>query len=217
MAQQINLFSPILLAPKRYFSARAMLRSLLVFALLLAATGAWMIGNSSTLRRDLQSSLQAQSAERARLTQALAAPAATSGPALAQELTQAEQTLAARRALLDELSRGRLVAGRSHAAVLRMVAQTVPASVWLTDVRLVAGRLDLSGKTLQPEALRPWLVQLAQHPVTAGQQLAAVKLERVVAAAGSEASAAAGEQWTFQLVSQVPAVATESATTGGRP
>ena len=209
MPQQINLYSPILLAPRRYFSAAAMLQALAAFCVVLVALCVWMLASGSALRRELQSASTAQASEREHLTQALAVQPAASGVALEQELTLAQQTLASRRALLDELSRGRLVEGRSHASMLRMVAQTVPAAVWLTEIRLVDDRLELSGKTLQPEALRPWLAQWAQHPLTVDQRLAALKLERVepaAAAAGGVSPQPAGAPvWSFQLVSQMPA------------
>lgn len=209
MAQQINLFSPILLAPKRHFSAIAMVQALAVFGTVLVALCVWVVSSSAALRRDLQSTDLAQAGERQRLTQALAVPAAASGVALEQELAQGQQALAARRALLEALSQGRLVEGRSHAAMLRMVAQTVPPSVWLTDIRLVEGRLDLSGMSLQPEALRPWLAQLAQHPLTATQHLAAMKLERMTSTsalpAGAQPLPPSTPVWSFQLVSQAPA------------
>jgi Tfp pilus assembly protein PilN len=224
MAQQINLYSPIFLAPRRYFSAHAMAASLGVFALALVAVCGWMVASGSSLRRDLAGSVQAQAAERQRLTQALAAQPAASGAALEQELAQAQRTLATRRALLDELTRGRLVEGRSHAAMLRMVAQTVPALVWLTDIRLVEGRLELRGLTLQPDALRPGLAQLAAHPLTSEQRLAAVRLERVAPGTPQGGVPGGGEAWAFQLVSQTPALdgtataaADMAATTGARP
>ncbi len=217
MAQQINLYSPIFLAPKRYFSALAMAQALAVLALLLGAACAWMLASGASLRRDLQSGAAAQAAELQRLTQALAAaqPAA-SGAALAQELAQVQQTLAQRRALLDELTRGRLAEGHSHAAMLRMVAATVPPAVWLNDIRLVEGRLELKGMTLQPDALRPWLVQLAQHPLTADQQLAAVKVERAAPTLGTAGTAAAAG-WAFQLVSQTPRTAVTASILTGTP
>lgn len=222
MAQQINLFSPILLAPRRHFSALAMLQALAVFCVVLAALCLWIASSSATLRRDLQSSDRAQAAERERLTQALAAQPAASGAALEQELVLVQQAVASRRALLEALSQGRLVEGRSHAAMLRMVAHTVPASVWLTDIRLVEGRLELTGMTLQPEALRPWLAQLAQHPLTAEQRLAAMKLERVSmsmpAPAGAGPVPAGAPTWSFQLVSQTPAVTVaDAANAQGKP
>jgi Tfp pilus assembly protein PilN len=220
MAQQINLYSPILLAPRRYFSAAAMALSLGVLALLLAGASAWIVLSGAALQRELQGSLQAQAAERTRLTQALAARPSTGGAALDQEWAAAQNTLAARRALLEELTRGRIVDGHSHAAMLRMVARTVPPSVWLTQIRLDQGRLELQGLALQPDALRPWLTVLADDPLTSSQRLATVKLDHV--APGSPQGAAAGstESWAFQLVSQAAGqdlAATGSTPQGARP
>jgi Tfp pilus assembly protein PilN len=210
MAQQINLYSPILMAPRRYFSALAMLQALAVFLVVLLVLCAWVLTSSAALRRELQGAQAAQASERERLTQTLAAQPVASGAALEQELAAARQVLATRRALRDELSRGRLPQGRSHAAMLNMLAQTVPATVWLNEIRLNDGRLELSGKTLQPEALRTWLAQLAQQPMTADRHLAAMKLERVETEAAS-GSPAAAPVWAFQLVSQTPALALNDA------
>jgi Tfp pilus assembly protein PilN len=201
MAQQINLYSPIFLAPRRHFSAHAMVQALAVLAVALAALCAWAWWGSAALQRELRSTGARNADERQRLVTALAAQPASGAAAdvLGQELARVQADLAQRRRMLAELDRGRVVEGRSHAAMLRLVAQTVPASAWLTDARLVEGRLELTGMTLQPEALRPWLARLAGHPLTAGQQLAAVKIERSTAP-GSDA-------WGFSIVSSTPEAA----------
>jgi Tfp pilus assembly protein PilN len=200
MPQQINLYNPILLAPRRMFSARTMAQALGLLVLLLAAASTWVQLGSAALRRDRVASAQVQGAERERLVQVLAAQPAASGVALEQELAQLQQGLAQRGALLAELSRGRLVDGRSHAALLRLIAQTVPAPVWLTEIRLVEGRVELSGLTLQTEVLRPWLSRLADDPMTAGQHLVAVKVEKVLPGSAAGAIPAGVEAWSFQFV-----------------
>lgn len=207
MAQQINLYSPIFLAPQRHFSARAMLQSLAVFAVALAALGAWVQVGTTTLRRELQGTARMHADERQRLATALAAQpdAAAGGAALEQELARLQQDIAQRRRALAELSRGIVVDGRSHAAMLRLVAQTVPAPAWLTELKLVDDRLELVGMTLQPDVLQPWLAKLAGHPLTAGQQLAAVKIERGGAAGSPGATAAGIDAWSFAIVSSRPA------------
>jgi len=207
MPQQINLHSPILLAPRRLFSARKMAQALGLLGLLLGLATVWVQVSTTALQRERLNSKQAQDAQRDQLQQALAASPAASGPALEQELAQLRQAVAQRQALLGELSRGRVVAGRSHAALLRLIAQTAPAQVWLTEIRLVEGRIELSGLTLQTEVLRPWLSRLGADPLTAGQHLAAVKVERV--APGTIAAVPPGvDAWSFQLVNSAA---------GGRP
>lgn len=202
MAQQINLYSPILMAPQRRLSALVMLQAMGFYAVLLIVACAWAAWSSAVLRRELLASTQAQSAERERLAQALAlrAPKATSGPALAQELTQLQAGIEQQRRQIDELSRGRVIDGRSHAAILKLIARTVPAPVWLTDLRLLEGRLELTGLTLQPQALRSWLAELGNDPLTAGQRLSAVKVEQSVGVG----TPVVGDAWSFTLVNSVP-------------
>ena len=228
MAQQINLYSPILLAPKRYFSALAMAQSLAVLAVGLVALSLWSVNHTQGLKRDLASATAAESAERQRLQVALAArkalsPSANNLSALEQELTQARRQLADREALLASLSTPAPGSRLSRSTLLRLLAQTTPASSWLTEVKLVDGRVELAGATLQPETLRPWLDRLSAHPALAGQTLEAVKVER----RGADAGAGPGpglniEAWSFRVVSSsrsstAPAAGHVPADAGDRP
>lgn len=218
MAQQINLYSPILLAPKRYFSALAMVQALAVLVVGLVGLSLWSISHTQNLRRDLASATAAGAAEQQRLQVALAArPAApTNVSALEQELAQARKQLAEREALLASISTPAPGSGISRSALLRLLAQTLPASAWLTEVKLVDGRVELAGATLQPETLRPWLDRLSAHPAMAGQALEAVRVER------READAGPGrESWAFRVVSgrssTAPAGTAAPADAGERP
>jgi Tfp pilus assembly protein PilN len=198
MAQQINLYSPILLAPKRYFSALAMVQSLAVLAVGLVGLSLWSISHTQALKRDLASATAADNAEQQRLQVALAArPAApTNVSALEQELVQARKQLAEREALLASIAAPAPGSGISRSTLLRLLAQTLPASSWLTEVKLDGGRVELAGATMQPETLRPWLDRLSSHPALAGQALEAVNVER------RDVGAPPGrESWSFRVVS----------------
>jgi hypothetical protein len=199
MAQQINLHSPILLAPKRYFSALAMAQALGAFALCLACLSAWTWLSTQTLRRDLLSASAANDVERQRLASALAQrPAGATDSAVLQEVALEEKLLAHRVQLRDGLTQGLAREGHSHSAWLRLLAQTVPGAVWLTEVRLGDKGVQISGQTRQPEALRPWLQTLSGHELADGHAFAALQVERSTAAAGTEV-------WTFQVAGGAPA------------
>ncbi|TDP74986.1 PilN domain-containing protein [Roseateles toxinivorans] len=226
MAQQINLLTPILLAPKRYFSATAMAQALgllLAGALLISA---WLLWQSRQTRQSYQQIQAEANNERQVLMDALMRlPGSTDPAALNQQLGALQQGLLQRRQMIDELGRGRALPGQSHSDLLRLLARTVPPPVWLTELRWTSGRLELQGLTLEPPALQPWVQQLAAHPLLRGQQLATVKVERIESggpdgtlAAGSEAGpalrGAARPRWRFTLVSAstpVPAPSKASA------
>lgn len=198
MAQQINLYSPILLQPKRYFSALAMLQALAALLLGLLALGGWAEHRTAQQRSELATTTAAQSADRQRLQAELAGkPAAPKdNTALEQELAQARQAVAERQRLLADLAQP--AAHSSRAGLLRLIAQTAPSALWLTEVRLSEGRLELAGISLQPEQLRPWFAQLLAQPALQGLALRTVVVDATDAATRDSREPG----WSFRMVAQ---------------
>lgn len=179
MAQQINLLTPILLAPKRYFSALTMVQAM---AMLLAATLAlclWLNLQAQQSKRDYAQAQARAALELQTLTQALAAlPPPQDPQQLAQQLAQLELANHAQLLTLNILNGGLAAEGYRHSDLLKSLAQTVPASVWLASLRWLPGQLELNGATLDPVALRTWLERLSAQPLLAGLQLGSVKVEK---------------------------------------
>jgi Tfp pilus assembly protein PilN len=189
MPQQINLFSPILLTQPRHFSARTLVQALALVALGTTALCAWTTTQNAALGRELQAISQQHDTERQALQRAIAANpgAAASTASLEQSLQSLQRRLGEHEQTRAELMRGRIVDGRSHSARLRLVARTVPASAWLDEIAMHGESLSLSGRTLDPSALKPWIAALADEPLLAGQSLTALKVEQ------------AGDDWRFTL------------------
>lgn len=199
MPQQINLCTPIFLAQKRYFSARTMAGALGVFVLLggaLAGYGSWQL---NALSAGYQHSVQDNQREIERLKAAIRLNKESTAPAdlaLVQELQARQAELQQREQLLAELQRGLLREGQGHAARLQLVARSIPPQAWVTAIRADDARLELSGYTLEPAALNGWMERLAQSPLLQGQQLTAVRIERVA----MEGRGAGTPTWSYQLV-----------------
>lgn len=222
MPQQINLLTPILLAPRRYFSAQTLLQAT---GLLLAAG---LVATLWVQRRDQQAeathrALLAQyAAERQQLAAAQAGlPAPQDASALQQQLLPLEEGNAQRRALLDGLGSKGGEPGRRHSDLLALIARSLPESAWLSELRYAPGRVELVGGTLDTGVLRPWLGQLAAHPLLAGQTLSALRVERLGAQGGAtgtppmlEGSGPLAQSrvpvWAFRVVS-APAAAASAA------
>lgn len=198
MAHQINLYSPILLTPRRHFSAAAMVRALGVLALGLVALCGWLALRGGQLSRQLDETQRFQQAERQQLEKALAGRKALPGDvtALTQEVDREQQTLATLRTRRDAAQRGLVREGRSPAALLRLVAATVPPQAWLAEVQVDDGQLALRGYTLQPEALKAWVAALGAHPLTSAQQLGVARVERQPSDAANRGAA---ERWEFRI------------------
>ena len=218
MPQQINLSTPVLLTQKRYFSALAMVQTLVALLVVggaLTAYGTWSLRSAA---HDFKATTDAQASELARLRGALAATAPDGSlKDLEQQLTTARGALAERTRTLAELRRGLMQPGFGHSARLQLVAQSIPATAWVTEVTADPSRFEVRGFTLEPAALNDWVAKLAQSPLLAGQSLRTVQVESVVAGAAqpgltrSDAGAAGRPVWSFTLGSAVAADAASSA------
>jgi Tfp pilus assembly protein PilN len=225
MAQQINLLTPILLAPKRYFSALTLLQAtgLLLVAGLAAAL--WLQQRERSADARHQALLAQYATERQQLTVAQAGlPAPLDAATVQQQLLPLTAGNADLRALLKVL--GVSAAGQHHSDLLALVANTLPESAWLSELRYTPGRVELVGGTLDTAVLRPWLARLAAHPLLAGQELAALRVERLGAPgtqAGGDALLSRGSPlmasslpvWSFRVVS-APAQAASAASGAAR-
>ena len=207
MPQQINLYRPVLLAQKRYFSARTMALALALFVVLGGALTAYGVRSLDAATAAMRTTLGAQAPELASLRTALASAnpgVGADAQSLDKELLRARARLLEHRQTLVELRRGLMAPGQGPAARLQLVARTIPAQVWVTEVRADESQLEVRGFTQEPAVLNDWVAKLAQSPLLLGQQLARVKVERADKPA----------LWSFTLASVLPAA---MAASGSRP
>jgi len=223
MAQQVNLCLPVLRKQSARLSAQSLalvLGACVVVGGALSASWLYSLGQASTL---LKTQLDAQTRELDALRTAIEQRSKSDGPAqqaLAQDIKNRKQTLQQREAVLAALSQGLFEPGRGHAARLHLVAQSIPEQAWITQVRADAQLLEVSGFTLDPEALNAWVGRLAASDLLAGQRLSTVKVESVkpdapallpaaapVSAASAMRAAApvAAPRWSYTLLSSVAA------------
>ena len=232
MPQQINLCTPILLTQKKYFSAQTMLQALAVFGVLgggLCAYWVWSLNLASDgFKKTLATQARELESLQVAMVQGKAGSAAPVDATLTKDIQTRRTELLQREKLLQELQRGLFKPGSGHAARLELLAQSIPAPVWVTQVKADDSQLEVSGFTLETEALSVWVAKLAQSPLLQGQKLTTVKVENATptavsaagaAAAASSASSAAAPAprppvWSFNLVS---AVAKPAPDAGGKP
>ena len=227
MPQQINLFTPILLTQKRYFSAQTLVQALAALVFFGGVICAYWVWSLNSAGKALQKPLLEQSRELASLQLAIQqsktlASAVPAQLAFKQELQARNDELLEREKLLKELERGLFQPGWGHAARLQLVAKSIPAQAWVTELTADDSRLAVSGFTLEPAALNGWVDKLAASPLLKGQKLTNVKVENATASsapapapasasasapasASASASASAKSQpvWAFSLVSAI--------------
>ncbi|MDP2371302.1 PilN domain-containing protein [Rhodoferax sp.] len=219
MPQQINLCTPILLTQRRYFSALTIVQALAVFVLVGGALCGYWVWSLGVASEGLRKVLAANAVELASLRAAIKEGRAASGPAeqALNQALQAQRTEMQRRsAMLEALQRGLVKPGWGHAARLRLLAQTIPASVWITHMKADDSQLEISGFTLEPAALNDWTTRLAASPTLQEQRLATIKVESANATrVGALASPATVSLWSFSLVSALRQ--SEPGQTGSKP
>jgi Tfp pilus assembly protein PilN len=127
--------------------------------------------------------------------------------------------------LQEALKEGVFRPGWGHSDRLTWVARSIPATVWVTDVRMDGTRFEVSGFTLEPAALNVWVDKLSLSPLMQGLKLATVKVENATAAsvampgalapASSAPAAPVRPVWSFNLVSMEPPPAAVPANAAG--
>jgi Tfp pilus assembly protein PilN len=216
MPQQINLLTPILLAPRRYFSALTLLQASALLVVVGVVAALWLQQRDRSAEAQHQAVLAQYANERQSLQVARAGlPAPVDAAVVQQQLQPLAAGNAERRALLQTL--GTDAAGQRNSDLLALIARSLPEAAWLTELRYAPGRVELVGGTLDTAVLRPWLGRLAAHPLLAGQELSALRVERLgappgllgeggnnplLARAGSPLASPGLPVWTFRVVSE---------------
>lgn len=210
MPQQINLCSPTLQKPRQAFSANTMAVSLGILVVLggaLCAIWDWNLRNAS---QGYLAAMQAQGQEMQSLqvaidrSKALAQPPS---PALVRESQDLAASIAGKEQILVALQQGNWTPGFGHSDRLALIARSIPAPVWITEVKADSGRMEVTGFTLEPSALNEWVQRLSSSPLMKGLRLATVKVQSTLlpaanAAVTGKAPVAGGrEAWSFSLVS----------------
>jgi len=191
MSQQINLFNPVFLAQKKYFSAVAMVQALGLLLVGLAVIDVFALRQTASLQRALDETQRGVTQRRTQLVN-IGTQYSDVGTSrkLQEEIARTEEQLRRRSALLNELrtSVGGNVDGFS--AYLTALARQSTQGVWLTGVEISGTSNDLviKGKALDANLVPAYVRALSREPVFSGRSLSALQ----VTARERPAQAAAG-------------------------
>ena len=179
MAQQINLYNPIFLQKKKYFSAVTMLQALgLLVAGILAFYG-YALNESRTLARvaaDTRQQVLSQTEQIGRLTREFS-PQGKSR-LLDEEVARATVRLKQREELLAVLHTGGLGNTDGFSKYLAAFARQPVAGVWLTGFAIGGdeNELRLSGRVLHSDLVPAYIRALNREEVMRGRRIAEMRL-----------------------------------------
>lgn len=183
MSQQINLFNPLFLKQKKYFSSLTMAQAL---GLILAGCIAFYVYASiqlGMLKTDLDKSTKRMEEEGARLSRmseqfALRSPSKQ----LMQDIQVMEARLKARQELISVLGSNVLGNTSGFSGYMRAFAREHVDGLWLTGFTLSGGgEVSIQGRALRPELVPVYIERLGHEETLQGRSFAAMELHRPAA------------------------------------
>lgn len=199
MSQQINLYNPIFLKQRKYFSLLTMLQALgmiLVGSLLFYGYAVYQV---SQLKNQSEESTRRFDAEQARLTRFAAefSPQQTN-QSLQSEVQQLEKKLIDQTELTEILKSGVVGNTTGYSEYMRAFARQVVQGLWLTGFKVTgdAAQISLSGGVVDPELLPAYIQRLGKEPVMQGKNFATLQMRQP--AAGPAPAPARYVEFTLQ-------------------
>jgi cell division protein FtsB len=180
MSQQINLFNPIFLKQKKYFSAATIAQALgliLIGSVLLSAYSAVQSRSLSLQAVHVSEQLAATQQQLAKVN-AQYAPRKKDQP-LEDELNRLQAEQAALQQAMAKLQNDEFGNRKGYSNYLRAFARRILPGLWLTGFSIEgAGRaIGIQGRTLQPELVPAYIRRLGQEPIMQGISFAVLEMQ----------------------------------------
>lgn len=197
MSQQVNLYSPIFRRQKKYFSAAAMLQSVLAVLLGVAALSLYARMQVQSFENQSRSS---QDALKRATAQLRAAAEEVTGEdkvkAIEAKIKEADSRLAERRQLVEALDRLTGARQQDYSEYLRAFARQTLDGVWLRAIRLDQDQdvLSITGRALRAELVPAYIDHLRKEPLFKGRGFNRLDISAVkqVPESGKDKAAAPG-------------------------
>ncbi len=213
MSQQINLFNPIFLKQRKYFSLLTMLQALGLIVLGSLFLYGYALYQVKQLEQQSEESSRRFRAEQIRLvryTDEFSPQQANM--ALQAEVRQLEKALAEQTLMVDTLKSGSVGNTTGYSQYMRAFSRQVVQGLWLTSFKVTgdAAQISLSGGVLDPELLPVYIQRLGKEQVMQGKSFSTLQMQQPKAEPGKESkSAVRYVEFTIHSTSDTDVRATE--------
>jgi hypothetical protein len=180
VSQQINLFNPIFLKQKKYFSAVTMAQALgliLLGSILLVFYTNYQLAMLEREATSVSGQLVLAQAQLARVT-------ADYGPrpkskSLEEEIQNAEAEVKSLQQVVDVLKNGQFGNTKGYSAYLRAFSRQIVSGLWLTDISLIGAgnEIGMKGRTVNPALVPAYISRLKREPVMQGTSFATLEMQ----------------------------------------
>ncbi len=187
MSQQINLFNPIFLTQKKYFSLLTMLQALGLIVLGSAVFYGYARYQVSALTEQADEMTKRYTAEQTRLVKfSNEFSSQRAGQALDEEVKRLEGQAAAQEKMLDLLKSGAIGNTEGYSEYMRAFARQVVNGLWITsfDITGDGAQMTLSGAVLNAQLVPAYIRRLSKEKVMHGKTFATLEMQRPKSEAG---------------------------------
>lgn len=181
MTQQINLFNPVFLKQKKYFSVVAMLQAIGLIVLGSALFYGYAIYQVKQLTQQSNDTAMRYAADQAKLARyANEFSPQKSGQLLEEELRRLEAQAAAQQALIETLNAGVIGNASGYSEFMRAFARQSVHGLWLTGFAITgdAAQMSLSGAALNPDLVPAYVQRLNREQVMRGKSFASLQMQQ---------------------------------------
>jgi hypothetical protein len=187
VTRQINLYNPAFKRQKKYFSAVAMVQSLLLVVLGIILFSFYATHQVAQLEKLSGETDQRLAVDQARLAEFQSQYSPQQEAQLQEsELKKLEARASAQQTLVDTLKNGSIGNTQGYSEYMRAFSRQVVNGLWLTNFDLTgdAAQITLSGGVLSPELLPAYVQKLSQEKIMRGKSFSALQMQQPKAESG---------------------------------
>ncbi|MDO8988722.1 MAG: PilN domain-containing protein [Sideroxyarcus sp.] len=181
MSQQINLFNPVFLKQKKYFSVTAMLQALGLIVLgsaVFYGYAAYQVAQLSKQADEMGKRYVSEQTRLANFTREYSLQ--QTGQKLEDELKQVEAQAAAQDTVLNLLKSGALGNTEGYSEYMRAFARQSVSGLWLTafDITGDGAQMSLSGAVVNPRLVPSFIQRLGRERVMHGKTFSTLQMQQ---------------------------------------
>ena len=184
MSQQINLFNPIFMKQRKYFTLLAMVQALgliVLGSLLFYGYAVYQVAQLAKRSEEGAKLLITEQARFARFAGEFSPQGANQQ--LQDEVRKLEKDLDEQTLLVDTLKSGSVGNTTGYSQYMRAFSRQVVQGLWLTGFKLTgdAAQISLSGGVVNPELLPTYIQRLGREPAMRGKSFSTLQMQQTKA------------------------------------
>ena len=204
MSQQINLFNPIFMKQRKYFSLLTMLQALgliILGSLFFYGYALYQVGQ---LKQQSEQSTRRFNAEQARFVRYTAEfSPQQANQTLQAEVQRLEKDMAEQTRMIDTLKSGSVGNTTGYSQYMRAFSRQLVQGLWLTSFKVTgdAAQISLSGGVLDPESLPIYIQRLGREQAMQGKTFSTLQMQQTKTEVSKESKSAAVRYVEFTMYS----------------